>query len=186
MIAPEQPSPQAAAATKSEFFIRKYLAQVTYPRVVCYPRNDLSEQTIKQVFQRRQEPLTENEADLEAIARHEQFYKLTRLKGVKLSFPHFCTVHYGPWLAIVLEQESCFAGVRNQWTLFIVEMPEVELIWYGVWWDIPAHLYPSLHVIMGNLAQVAEARHCCPGFKWCATTNSCIPLSVECDSPFPV
>lgn len=75
-------------------------------------------------------------------------------------------------------------GVPNRFTLYVVEIPEVVLVWYGAWEDIPQ--YPLLQVIMGNLYLLGETPSCCPGFKWCATTDSCIPAIVDCGDPLPL
>lgn len=185
VISPEQSSMSAAADKRSELYVRKYIVAVTYPRVNCHPPNDLVVQSIQDIFSKRQEPLKENETDPEAIARHEQFYKLTSHNGVALTPPYFCRIHYGPWSAIVREQQSCDVDEPNEWNLFISGIPEVALVWYGAWEDIPAHLYPSLHVFMGSLYLVTEQFDCCPGYKYCAITNSCLPDGVECKIPDP-
>jgi len=176
---PDQPSPAGGGPQKSQITVTKYGTQVTYPKVWCHPHNDLFEKTLQVVFQRRQEPLRENEADLEAIARHERFYKLTSHKGVKLSSPYLCAVHYGPWSAIAIETESCFVGGPIQWSLFIAVIP-LELTWHGAWEDCPT--YPNLQVIKGDLYKINEARPCCPGHYWCFITNTCIPLDMKCES----
>jgi hypothetical protein len=97
--------------------------------------------------------------------------------------PFWCSVKCGPWLAIVIEEESCIS-VQNSWLLFIIEIPEVFLRWYSHWNEIPS--YPSLHVIMGTLAMFAQAHLCCPGYQYCPPTESCIPLQVECQDQVPV
>ena len=82
-------------------------------------------------------------------AVQERFYKLTSLKSVPFHHPLWCSVKYGPWLAIAKETESCIDGAPATWEFSIVEVPEVSLLWFGYWEDMPA--YPSLQVIMGDL-----------------------------------
>jgi hypothetical protein len=85
--------------------------------------------------------------------------------------------------AVAKETESCLEGVPNQWEFFIVEVPEVALVWFGEWEDMPA--FPSLTVIVGDLMPAGQETFCCPGFQWCPTTQSCIPLQVDCQDPIP-
>lgn len=178
--APQPPAKPSAKAKKSEAYRRKYLTQVTYPKVVCYPQNELSDRVAWKISN-----VEENERDVEVIGRYERFYKLSSFDAVKLEPPYFCTVHYGPWSAVVIEEESCDDGVPSFFRLFIASIPDVVLAWYGTWDDIPS--YPSLHVFKGLLYLVDEGFSCCPGFQWCITTNSCIPLTVKCEEePSPV
>jgi hypothetical protein len=87
-------------------------------------------------------------------------------------------VKYGPWLATAMETTSCDLG-PSRWEFFIVEMPEVSLVWFGMWQDIAA--YPSLWVTMGNLVLASTPQQlCCAGYYWCPTTMSCIPNRVDC------
>jgi hypothetical protein len=179
---PCAPAAPSGAIPWSRACQRKYLTQVTYPRTICYPLSD--EPAVVALASTSDRRMRENERDIEAIARDVRFYKLTTLHGERLPIPYWCVVKYGPWSAVVVEQESCTVGVPNHWFLFVVELPEVQLEWYGTWDDIPP--YPSLHVITGDLVQVHEGCTCCPGFKWCTTTGSCIDVTIECQDPVPV
>lgn len=172
---PTPPLPPTAAIKKGEFVVRKYLTQVTYPRVTCYPASELADATVTRVFTALQ-----HAADVRSPIVNDpgQFYKLTSHVG-SLTSPFFCHVHHGPWSATVFEQEACETKVPSLWTLFVVSVPEIVLAWYGNWEDVPP--YPSLHVIKGDLYQCGEVRHCCPGFTWCEKTKSCLDDAFKCD-----
>lgn len=180
--APDPPTAQPLAPSKSGFTVRKYFTQAVY-RVICYYPDDLlvspGMKVAPQPHPGRDCPPT----DIVALAGQERFYKLTSLKSVPLHDPLWCSVKYGPWLAIAKETESCTAGVPPTWEFYIVEVPEVSLVWSGNWEDIPP--YPSLQVVMGDLKLAAHEYQCCSGFQWCPTTQSCIPLSVPCQDPIP-
>jgi len=181
--APEKPSVLPHAAPKSSFATRKYYTQALYPRVICYDPGDLivglSMNVDPQPFPGRDRP----PIDAAALATQERFYKLSALRSVPFRHPLWCSVKYGPWLAVATETESCITGAPNQWVFSIVEVPEVTLVWFGEWEDMPA--FPSLTVIMGDLALAGQQTSCCPGFQWCSTTQSCISLQVTCQDPIP-
>jgi hypothetical protein len=183
--APKKPSTKLAAK-KSQFSILKYFVQVTYPRVICQP--PLNQQFNTSGLFEDEEGKNGNESrlpesNIESISKKVRYYKLTKLNGRKLYEPLWCSVKYGPWLAMVIEEESCIY-VHNSWLLFIIEMPQVFLRWYGLWNDIPS--YPSLHVIMGTLAMFDQSHMCCPGYQYCPPTQSCIPVQVKCQDQVPV
>jgi hypothetical protein len=180
----KQPEPTKPATPpmppKSQAFIRTYLSQAVYPRVICYHPGDQRPTRLPRTVdtvEARGRPST----DFVAIARQERFYKLSALNDVRFRNPYWCSVRAGPWLAMAVERESCTTGEPNSWEFFIVEMPEVSLHWYGTWEDMPA--YPSLQVFGHGL--IDERWDCCGGFKWCATTQSCIPNQVPCKDPVP-
>jgi hypothetical protein len=181
--APDPPTVQTLAPSKSSFTIRKYFTQAIYPRVICFYPGDLlvgpSMNVAPQPHPGRDRPPT----DIVALAGQERFYKLTSLKSVPFHDPLWCSVKYGPWLAVATETESCIFGEPSRWDFFIVEVPEVSLVWFGNWNDMPA--YPSLQVTMGDLVLAEQHFSCCSGFKWCPTTQSCIPFSVPCQDPVP-
>ena len=181
--APQEPPVPANAPSKSSFTVRQYFTQALYPRVICYDPGDLvvglAMSFDPQPFPGRDRPPT----DVAALAGQERFYKLSALESAPLKNPLWCSVKYGPWLAVAEETESCLEGMPNKWKFFIVEVPEVALIWFGEWTDMPAA--PSLTVIMGDLVLAGYERFCCPGFQWCPTTQSCIPLQVDCQDPLP-
>jgi hypothetical protein len=184
--APKKPSTRLGP-NKSQFSIRKYFVQVTYPRVVCQP--PLNEQFDTTSLFEEEEGENGNESrlpesNIESISKKVRYYKLTNLNGRRLRDPFWCSVKYGPWLAMVTEEESCSFHIPNSWRLFIIEIPQVFLRWYGLWNDIPS--YPSLHVIMGTLAMFDQFHLCCPGYKYCPPTESCIPLQVKCQDIVPV
>lgn len=180
---PQEPPVLAHAVSKSSSTVRRYFTQALYPRVICYDPGDLVHDLAMSVdpqpFPGRDRPPT----DFAALAGQERFYKLSVLRSAPLRQPLWCSVKYGPWLAVAKETESCFEGVTNQWEFFIVEVPEVALVWFGEWEDMPP--FPSLTVIMGDLAPAGQETTCCGGFHWCPTTQSCIPTEVDCQDPIP-
>jgi hypothetical protein len=181
--APEPPTPATLAPPKSSFTTRKYFAWALYPRVICYDPGDLVVGLTMDVSPPPQPDRDRPPTDLVLLARQERFYKLSSLRSRPFRHPLWCSVKYGPWTAAVTETESCLDGVPNRWEFFIVEVPEVFLTWLGEWEDIPA--FPSLTVVMGSLALSSQSHSCCPGFQWCPTTQSCIPLEVTCQDPIP-
>jgi hypothetical protein len=166
---------------KAETSLYKYYTQVTYPRVICQPP-PYEEFNVATLFnQEGNEGSSQPESDIETIGKKERFYKLTTLNGVKLQIPFWCSVKYGPWLAIATQQESCNVGEPDFWQLYIIEMPEVLLSWYGTWEDMPP--YPSLHVFMNDKTMFGSQRMCCPGYQMCFPSMSCIPFEVNCPDP---
>jgi hypothetical protein len=182
--APKSPvSPSLAGPNKSSFSTREYATWVTYPRLHCYDPGDLLAGMTLNVDQALGDWRSETHSHMAGLAQRERLYKLSTFNGVKLPHPYWCSVRYGPWLAIAIERESCIYGESNFWELFIAEVPEVGLSWYGAWEDMPP--YPSLQV-MRDKTLVSEEPGCCAGFKWCATTRSCIPEHVNCADAEPV
>lgn len=170
------------------FEVRKYFTQAIYPRVLCHdPGNFLDDLVLDPGAGGGNDDPGLDEAgcaDIAVLAKREQHYKLSALNGKKLQHALWCTVKYGPWLAVAVETESCIDGELNRWEFFIVEVPEVSMVWYGQWLDQPS--FANLTVIKGDLALAGASRHCCGGYKWCPTTQSCIPLQINCDTPVPV
>lgn len=182
--APKKPSTKLGPK-KSQYSIRKYFVQVTYPRVICQsPVNQQFDTTglFEEEEGENRDGSSLPESNIESISKKVRYYKLTKLNGRKLYEPLWCSVKYGPWLTVI-EEESCIY-VHNSWLLFIIEMPQVFLRWYGLWNDIPS--YPSLHVITGTLAMFDQSHSCCPGYKYCPPTESCIPVQVICQDQVPV
>jgi hypothetical protein len=188
--APKKPStPKKLGPNKSTYSITKYAVMVTYPKVVCQPPSvDPSVEQVNSKALFEQKDIGESyepESNLEIISKKERFYKLTTLKGRKLGLPWWCSVKYGPWVALVTEVVSCTLNVPNHWTLYIGEIPEVTLSWYGLWSDIPP--YPSLRLFPAlPLTFFSETHGCCPGFNYCPPLEACIPLNVKCQDPFPL
>jgi hypothetical protein len=106
------------------------------------------------------------------------FVPLRSLKSSLLLIPN-----KSQYSILVREEESCSFYVPTSWLLYIVEIPQVFLSWYGLWNDIPP--YPSLQVIMGTLALFDQSHLCCPGYQYCPPTGSCIPLQIKCQDTFP-
>lgn len=192
--APSTPTPKAATSPlplvpTSAYEIRKYFTQAIYPRVICQDPGDFLDGIVLEA--RRDQDERDGglgdlagKLDIAALARREQHYKLSALNGSKFHHPLWCTVKYGPWLAVAVETESCIIGEPNRWEFMIVEVPEVSMLWYGQWLDQPS--FPNLTVIKGDLALAGVSRQCCAGYKWCPTTQSCIPIQVDCQTPVPV
>ena len=181
--APKPITGSAAAMSRSSAATRKYYTQAIYPRVICLDPGDLVIAPATSGMKAPKAEVAPANADVASLARSERFYKLSALGSRKFADPLWCSVKYGPWLAIAIERESCFDGVPNSWELFIVEVPEVGLTWSGAWEDMPP--YPSLQVTMGDKVLASQHSDCCAGFKWCDVTHSCIPMSVTCMDTHP-
>jgi hypothetical protein len=162
LAAPEPPRPPALAPTKSSSATRKYFVWALYPRVICYDPGELIVGLTMDVNPSQHPDRDRPPTDLSVLARQERFYKLSSLRSSPFRHPLWCSVKYGPWTAAVTETESCLDGVPNRW-------------------EIPA--FPSLTVVMGSLALSSQGHSCCPGFQWCQTTQSCVPLQVTCQDP---
>lgn len=179
--APQEPPVPANAPSKSSYTVRRWFTQAIYPRVVCYDPGPLLVGLKMSV--KPPQPFPEPPTDLAALAGQERFYKLSSLESVPLRMPLWCSVKSGPWLAVARETESCLEGVPTTWEFSIVEMPEVALVWFGEWQDMPA--FPSLWVTMNDKVLAGQQTFCCAGFHWCPTTGSCIPQSIDCQDPIP-
>ena len=86
--APKKPSTKLDS--KSEFSIRKYFVQVTYPRVICQP--PLNQQFNTSGLFEDEEGKNGNESrlpesNIESISKKVRYYKLTKLNGRKLYEP---------------------------------------------------------------------------------------------------
>lgn len=192
---PVAPPPPPHAAPRGQYQIRRYWAQVTYPHVICISPGDLVDGVVLDAAAAPSAPggmshgghdafgaVTIRGANLARLPA-ERHYKLSVLDGVKLPHSLFCTVKYGPWLAAVTETESCVDGVPNRWELTVMGIDGLGMVWDGTWLDQPT--LPNLTVIKGDLALAGYATLCCPGYKYCPTTESCIPMRVNCNSPVP-
>lgn len=193
--APAPPKPTASPALPHiptpSFQTRKYWTQAIYPRVVCMDPGPFSDEIVLDATPDggsggsggTGRPDVTGALDLAVLARHERHYKLSAFNGAKLVRPFWCTVKYGPWLAMAVETESCIIGAPNRWEFVIVEMPQVGMVWDGEWLDQPT--LPNLTVIKGDLQMFNLSTSCCPGAKWCPTTQSCIPNQVNCGGTTP-
>ncbi len=183
---PEMPSisEEKLQPSKSSYAIRKYYVQVTYPLVVCQPPPDEVFDTAILFEEEENSVVDLPKSKVRTISKKERFYKLSTLNGRKLPNPFWCSVKYGPWLAVVKEQESCITGVPSFWEMMVYGIPEVYLSWYGNWQDIPP--YPSLQVIMGDLVMFDQSFDCCAGFSYCLSTQSCVPLGLCNENPVPI
>ena len=181
--APQEPSVPPLAPVKSSYRINTYFTQATYPRVFCYEPVLQAKGVAMRV---EPQPFPDKDrlpTDVMALAGRERFYKLSALKSLHLRNPLWCSVKYGPWLAVATETESCSSGMPSKWEFSIGEVPEVTLAWFGEWADMPD--VPSLTVIGGLVLHEQSQPLCCPGFKWCPTTQSCISLHIDCQDPIP-
>lgn len=168
--------------------IREYWAQALHPYVYCVFPGDLLDGVLLEparvaaVAAPHAEPVSRPAPG--TIVPAAQHYKLSAFEGRRLQHLLFCTVKYGPWAARVIETESCIDGVPNRWELKLVGVPlDVGMTWNGTWLDQPT--LPNLEVIKGNLALSHVTTQCCPGNKWCHTSQSCIPLQVNCQPNQP-
>ena len=102
---PVKPSGVLLAPNKSSAAQRRYWTQVTYPRVICQHPGDLELDPGHLFVEQGKRDSDRPNGDVAALAQRERFYKLSALKGARLRHPLWCSVKYGPWLAIVVEQE---------------------------------------------------------------------------------
>ena len=187
---PRDPGTSHHCAPNSSFVVRKYVTQVIYPKVVCYPNEVPDNQVMANIFspsERTKERQREEDPRLHARKR---FYKLSRHDKLDLSRPMFCTVHGGPWPAKVLETSQCgltetCGPLPHIWSFDVAGMPELYMEWFGTWEDIPVASIPNLTVLMNDLRLVDETWNCCSGFKKCLATNSCIRETVPCNDNQP-
>lgn len=187
-IEPDKPTfPSDTKTTQickaSSYYVRRYITQVTYPRVICYPNNALTDQVMKQVFQQQEELDTKEICRSKTDLPQMRYYKLSNYQGKKLDNPFFCTVHGGPWAAIVFETQLCDCKGTTIWEFYVNSLPQLDMVWYGLWEDIPSDTHPNLGVFLNDLHQVNKDFNCCPGYTWCETTHSCIPQTVNCGPP---
>ncbi len=182
---PSYPSgPKTAHVCKaSSHYVRRYFTQVTYPRVICYPNDAPSDQVMQRVFREQEEQDRKKAPRSHAALPQSRYYKLSSHRNKKLKSPMFCTVHGGPWAATAIETQSCDCEPGStRWEFDVAGLPQLHMVWFGFWEDIPVDLHPNLGVFLNDLHQVEEAFQCCPGYKWCETTHSCIPQTVNCQS----
>src|SRR5579872_3491467 len=115
------PSPEIPYANASSYAVRSYWVQVTYPRVICSPPGDPTRDPGPVFVAKGTGESARLNAGSGVIAQGERFYKLTNLKGTRLGNPYWCSVKYGPWLAMATEETSCIIGMPSRWDLWIVE-----------------------------------------------------------------
>lgn len=179
-VIPEPPPPPPHAKPKQQFETRTYFAQTFFPQLICTSPGDLLSGLELDPGVAAPAP---SPGERIAMAGRERHYKLSALNGRRFTHPLFCVVRSGPWTAIVTETEQCTETLANQWTLAIPGIPGAALVWHGLWTDQPT--LPNLTVLKNSLVLIDSQPACCPGFKWCATTQSCIPLQLDCGDSVP-
>lgn len=167
---------------RSSHQVRIRYCWAIYPKVVCYPFNDLV--AVAALNLNNSKPgLRDNETDLGAIAGARRYYKLSRFRGQDLATAFGCEVRYGPWFAKVTETESCDDQIPDMWQLESQD-PGIALQWLGSWDDRPS--VPNLQVVMDLNSIASVSNECCPGHYYCPTTHSCVPNAVDCQDAHPV
>lgn len=73
--------------------------------------------------------------DINGAETHGQ---LSAFEGRRLQHSSFCSVTHGPWLAAVVEQESCADGAPNRWELVVPGLDGVGMFWFGQRLDRPS------------------------------------------------
>jgi hypothetical protein len=92
----------------------------------------------------------------------------------------FCRTVNGPWLAYVVQQESCDFNEPDHFSLTIVGAPQpVNLAWQGRLEDVPGPVGA-----IGNLSPTIPSCLCCGAKKQCLD-GSCVPFQVPCDNISP-
>lgn len=172
--------PPPHAEPKRQFETRTYFAQAFFPHLICTPPGDLLVGLELDPGVAAPAPSPGERGPVAGLERH---YKLSALNGRRFTHPLFCVVRGGPWTAVVTETEQCTGGLASQWTLGIPGILGAALVWDGLWTDQPT--LPNLTVLKQTLVMIETKQACCPGFKWCETTQSCIPLQVNCGDTVP-
>ena len=187
-VIPDKPDPPclinpvAHCPKASSHYVRRYVTQVTYPKVICQPNNAPDHPFLESaVNPLPEEPSRDIDQEPEIFVQRTRFFKLSAFRGQDLAIPLFCTVHGGPWAATVIETQGCRIGCAPpevHWRMEIHSFPELQMQWYGTWQDIPAHLHPTMGVFMNDLALVDEGTGCCPGFVRSHPDGPCVDLSL--------
>jgi len=178
---PSDPDSLAHCPSASSHYIRHYITQVSYPRVTCYPNNAPSDSVLTRALERPNEPPENAPNESIRFIQRTQFFKLSAFKGARLTNPLFCTVHGGPWSAAVNEIQGCRVGcplAPVHWRLSVHGFPDLELQWYGTWQDVPAHIHPTMGILINDLHLVAETIECCSGFSRRCPDGPCINQSL--------
>jgi hypothetical protein len=181
VVTADHPPASTARINRSSFQIRLWYGWTIYPKVTCYPFPDPELVAYSRLEPGEPgEPIRADVSDLSAIARIRRYYKLSRFPDFGRAF---CVVRAGPWFATVTERQSCDDQLPSIWTLESND-PGIALTWPGTWEDRPS--IPNLTVWV-DLNAVAKVRsECCGGFYFCPTTQSCIPISLDCPDAHPV
>jgi len=176
--------PQAIATPRislASHELRTYYAWVLYPHVMCTPFPD-PEAVAALRLETAKPPSPRHAADLAVIADTRHFYKLSRFRGQDLATPWGCEVRYGPWFGKITYNQSCDDQVPDRWALFSPVLT-MQIEWEGGPDDMPS--LPNLTVVW-NAGQPAEVtRQCCPGHRWCPSSQSCLRDSIDCPALIP-
>ena len=166
-------------ANRSSYTTTKYYAQVIYPKLICWPNHFNSDlKLLNEKQPKNEEKVNSCFQDIPEM----KYYKLSNYRESAQGI--LCSVHYGPFSAIIYSETQCGSACGQpplKWDLSIPSLPELETVkWYGTWNDIPVQIYPSLTVLLNSLVKVGSVYSCCPGFKKCPGSTTCIRESVKC------
>jgi hypothetical protein len=155
MIIPQLPREQQCTTIHSGY--------ITYPMVVCRPPN-LS--------------TGGNQTVLDAVGSTRSRLISGQVRATPLST--FCRTINGPWLAYVVQHESCDFRDPDSFALTISGAPQkVELTWQGTLQDVPGPVGA-----IGNLSPSIPSCSCCGARKQCPD-GSCVPFQVSCGNIGP-
>lgn len=177
-----KPPGVAAAPNRASHELRTYFAWVLYPHVVCTPIPDL-EILAALELQPDKPPSPRHAADLAAVADTRHFYKLSRFQGRDLVTPWGCEVRYGPWFGTIAYTQSCDDHLPDRWILSSPVL-SMQIAWEGSADDMPA--VPNLTVVWDPNQPADVSRQCCPGYRWCPSSQSCLPNSIDCPGLTPL
>jgi hypothetical protein len=161
--------------------LRTYFAWVLYPHVVCTPVPEL-EAFAALRSEPGNAPSPRHAADLAAIANVRHFYKLSRLRGLDLGTPWGCEVRYGPWFGTIGYTQSCDDQLPDRWVLSSSVLA-MQIEWEGAAGDMPS--VPNLTVVWDPSQPAEVTRQCCAGHRWCPSSQSCLPNSINCPGLTP-
>ncbi|MFT3762870.1 MAG: hypothetical protein QM761_09765 [Pseudoxanthomonas sp.] len=171
-----RPNVAPHAPNRASHEVRTYFAWVIYPHVVCTPF--VKPEAVANLRLEPGEPPTpEHAADLPAIANTRRFYKLTRFQGRPLVTPWGCEVRYGPWFATIVATAPCTDGFSDRWVLSSSVL-EMQIVWDGTAADIPS--VPNLTVVWDPNTPAKVTHECCPGYRWCPSSQSCLANGIRC------
>ncbi len=159
----------------------QYLTQVTYPKVICYPIDAPTDQVIKRNLTEHKSIDKEKNLPSKEEDTGVKFFKLSILNNEKIQNPLLCSVHYGPWSAIVNKYGRCCDEDLIRWELTVISFPEIKLVWNNTFEEIPSDLIPNLGVFPNDLYLLNESFDCCGDFR--LINGSCVKKSDLGDNP---
>jgi hypothetical protein len=181
VVSPKAPVIATPRINRASHETRTYFAWVLYPHVVCTPIPDLEVLAELAPEPDRQLP-PRHASDLVAIANSRHSYKLTRFRGRDLATPWGCQVRYGPGFGTIVYTQSCDDQIPDRWALSSSVL-DMQVDWPGTAADMPS--IPNLTVIWDPNHPAEVTSQCCPGHRWCPSSQSCLRNTINCPGIVP-